>query len=213
MKIRITLLGALLLAAVTYAQQKPFYGELIYRASISYADTNLVIKEWNVRVFTNDTIVRVETETGQFGTQVYIRHMELGKAYLLLDLEGEKYAIQTTLTKKTDTIPANYTVTKKRGCKKIAGVKCRRYLVKDKDADGFYCYFAKKINHKYLEVYPEVPGLAADYFLPSQEGLIHYQLVEIKPEPVNRDLFGIPSDYKRVSFEEFLKIYYGNNEQ
>lgn len=212
MKFLLLVLSFLFIAVVSFAQ-KPFSGSLTYRASISYADTNLVIKEWKVQVFTNDTVVRVETETGQFGTQVYIRHMQLGKAYLLLELDGKKYAIQTTLTKKADTIPANYTVKKMFGTKKINGIKCRKYLVKDKDADGFICYFAKKIGNKYLEVYPEVPGLAVDYYLPSQEGLIHYELVEHKNEPVNRDLFGIPSDYKRITFEEFLRIYYADNEQ
>jgi hypothetical protein len=186
---------------------------MTYRASISYLDTNLVMKEWKVRVFTNDTVVRVETETGQFGTQIYIRHMALGKAYLLLELDGKKYAIQTTIEKKADTLPKKYTVTKKRGTKKIQGVKCYRYYVQDQDASGFYCYFAKKISGKYLEVYPEIAGLAVDYFLPSQEGLIHYELIEMNVQPVNRNLFGIPSDYQRVSFEEFLKIYYSDNEQ
>lgn len=212
MKILLLILFSLFVAVVSFSQ-KPFSGSLTYRASISYADTNLVIKEWKVKVYTNDTIVRVETETGQFGTQVYIRHMELGKAYLLLELDGKKYAIQTTLTKKADTIPANYTVKKMFGSKTINGVKCKKYFVKDKDADGFVCYFAKKIGNKYLEVYPEIPGLAVDYFLPSQEGLIHYELVDQKAETVNRDLFGIPSDFKRITFEEFLRIYYADNEQ
>lgn len=212
MKILLLLLSSIFVAVISFSQT-PFSGAMTYRASISYADTNLVIKEWQVRVFTNDTIVRVETETGQFGTQVYIRHMQLGKAYLLLELDGQKFAIQTTLTKKADTIPANYTVKKMHGRKTIAGVKCRKYWVKDKDADGFVCYFAKKIGNKYLEVYPEVPGLAVDYFLPSQEGLIHYELISMKNEPVNRDLFGIPSDFKRITFEEFLRIYYSDNEQ
>jgi len=42
--------------------------------------------------------------------------------------------------------------------------------------------------------------------------LIHYELVEKKEEVINRDLFGIPSDYKRISFEEFMRVFYSNNE-
>jgi hypothetical protein len=156
--------------------------------------------------------VRVETETGQFGVQVYIRHMELNKAYLLLDAGGEKYAIQTTLDKapEKDTTAPEYTIKKKFGSKKIAGIKCRKYYIVDKNQkEGYYCYFAKKISNKYLEVYREVPGLALDYYLPSQDGLIHYELVSFLPTTVNRDLFGVPSDYKRISFDEFVKLFSG----
>lgn len=196
------------------AQKKPLTGVFEYKATINYSDTNLVMRTWSVKAYTNDTIVRVETETGPFGVQVYIRHMELGKAYLLLEYDGAKYAIQTDLnrTAKNDTIAPEYTVKKKWGSKTVAGIKCRKYYVHDKDQpEGYDCWFAKKIPNKYLEVYPEVPGLAIDYFLPSQDGLIHYELVQFTPQPANRDLFGIPSDYKRITFDEFVNTVSGGN--
>lgn len=210
------ILCAILIVLTTFLShaQQPFSGVLKYKASLLAPDTNAVMRSWGVKLYTNDTIVRVETETEQFGVQVYIRNMHLNKAYLLLQLDGEKYAIQTDLSKKTDSITdKGYTVKKKYGSKKIAGVKARRYFVKDKNTAGFYCYFAKKMPNKYLQVYPEVSGLAVDYYIPSQDGLIHYELVEKKPETLSRDLFGIPSDYKRISFEEFMHIFYQNNEQ
>lgn len=191
--------------------QQPLSGILEYKASISLPDTNVVLKSWNVRLFTNDTIVRVETET-QLGVQVYIRHMELNKAYLLIEYGDDKYAIQADLEKKAakDTVKPEYTVKKKFGSKKIAGVKCRKYYIQDNDQqEGYYCYFAKKWSNKYLEVYKEIPGLALDYYLPSQDGLIHYELVRVTQTPVNRDLFGIPSDYKRISFDEFVNLFSG----
>lgn len=195
--------------------QKPFTGVLKYKAGLMAPDTNAAIKTWGVKLYTNDTIVRVETETEQFGVQVYIRNMNLNKAYLLLELDGKKYAIQTDLSKKTDSIAdkKGYMVKKKSGSKKIAGVKAKRYFVKDQDTKGFYCYFATKMPNKYLQVYPEVKGLAVDYYIPSQDGLIHYELVEKKNEVLSRDLFGIPSDYKRISFDEFMHLFYQNNEQ
>lgn len=199
--------------SLSHAQQ-PFSGVLKYKAGLLAPDTNAVIKSWGVTLYTNDTIVRVETETEQFGVQVYIRNMNLNKAYLLLQLDGQKYAIQTDLSKKSDTTVAKgYTVKKKFGSKKVAGVKARKYFIKDENTAGFYCYFAKKMPNKYLQVYPEVSGLAVDYYIPSQDGLIHYELVEKKTEALSRDLFGIPSDYKRISFEEFMHIFYQNNEQ
>lgn len=203
----------ILFTAFSAFSQSPFSGILKYKATVMAPDTNKVWKSWNVTLYTNDTVVRVETETEQFGVQVYIRNMTLNKAYLLLELDGNKYAIHTDLSKKKDSIQKGYTVTKKMGSKKIAGLKGKKYLVKDENTEGYYCYFSKKLGNKYLQVYPEVKGLALDYYIPSQDGLIHYELIGKKDETINRDLFGIPSDYKRISFEEFMKIFYSNNEQ
>lgn len=182
-------------------------GVFTYKASITWPDSTNAFREWKVLAYTNDTIVRVETQGGQFGTQVYIRHMQLNKAYLLLAFNDQKFAIQTNLEKpeQTDTSGTGYTFKRKFGSKKIAGYKCRKYYILDKGAtDGYYCYFAKKLSNKYLEVYRDIPGLAMDYYLPSQDGLIHYQLESFVKGALDRDLFGVPSDFKRVTFEEFM---------
>lgn len=208
----ICVISTVLLTAFCGFSQTKFSGVLKYKATVMAPDSNKVWKSWDVTLYTNDTVVRLETQTQQFGVQVYIRNMVLNKAYLLLELDGNKYAIQTDLSKKTDTIKKTYTVKKKMGSRKIAGLKAQKYLVKDENTEGYYCYFSKKLGNKYLQVYPEVKGLAVDYYIPSQDGLIHYELVEKKEETVNRDLFGIPSDYKRISFEEFMRVFYSNNE-
>lgn len=198
------------LPVLMHAQKTPLEGYFDYRATLYMPDTNVVLNSWNIRVYTNDTIVRVETET-QLGMQVYIRHMSLNKAYLLLDFDGQRYAIQTDLEKggeKTDTLATKYSIKKKMGSKTIAGVKCRRYHVSDKRVNEEYdCYFAKKIGNKYLEVFSEVPGLAVDYYLPSEDGLVHYELTGLTLTDVNRDLFGVPSDCKRITFDEFVNLF------
>ncbi len=201
---------AFFLVVLTASAQEPVQGTFHYKASINWPDSNAIAKQWNVVLFTNDTISRVDTETGQFGTQIYIRHMALKKAYLLLNVDGKKFAIQSDLGKKTEVDSLGYTFKKKLFGKKVSGIKCRKYYIQDKgQPEGYYCYFAKKIPNKYLEVYEAIPGLAVDYYLPSADGLIHYQLVKSSFEPVNRDLFGIPSDYKRVTFEEFVDQFQG----
>lgn len=191
--------------------QKPVTGIFEYKATISLPDSNVVIQSWNVKVYTNDTVVRVETET-RLGMQIYIRHMSMNKAYLLIHYGDQKYAIQNDLSKKqaSDTAAPQYTMKRKWGSKKIAGVKTRRYYVIDKgQTEGYYCYFARKIDGKYLEVYPESEGLAVDYYLPSPDGLIHYELTRFTETKVDRNLFGLPSDYKRITFDEFINLFSG----
>ncbi len=42
-----------------------------------------------------------------------------------------------------------------------------------------------------------LPGLPVSYFLESNEGLVKYQLIFIENKKMDRDLFGIPSDFKK----------------
>lgn len=205
-------------AYFSVAQKEPLQGVFEYTATIMVPDTNVIYKQWSVVIRTNDTIVRVETETEMFGNQVYLRNMPLNKAYLLLNMGQKGYAIQTDLTKKAgEEKEAQYTITKAKGKKKIAGYKCQKYHVSDLMdgkvvGDGYDCYFSKKISNKYLEVYPEVPGMAFDYYIPTSEGLIHYELISFKKEVVDRNLFGVPSDYEKITFDQFMNMFVGGDE-
>ncbi len=191
--------------SVVFAQ---FKGYFVYKAELPPLDSTGKLKVWQIGIATNDTVVRVETQTEQLGNQVYIRNMELNKAYLLIDMGADKFAIQTDLnTKSKDSIKADYTFKKKLIGKKIAGVKCKKYVVKfNGDTTEYFCYFSKKHTNKYLEVFEKIPGLALDYYLPTQDGVIHYSILTISPEVIDRNLFGIPADYKRVSFDQFMQV-------
>lgn len=197
----------------SFAQKAPISGVFRYSASLTLQDSTTAISTWKVVVRTNDTISRVETDTDVLGTQVYIRHMAMNKAYLLLEMGSEKFAIQTDLVKKADTarLAPAYTMKKLRGSKKIAGLKCVKYQITYPNTKPFICYYAKKIPNKYLEVYAAIPGLAVDYYLPSEDGLMHYVLQSFEPGPLDRDLFGVPSDYKRITFDEFMHRFYSDN--
>jgi hypothetical protein len=204
-----------------FRAQTAFQGYLHYKGTLIYPDSNKVIRKWNVAIFTNDTVVRVETETGHLGVQVYIRHMRLGKAYLLVEMDSLKYAVQTDLFKRdslqnfkssdslTPISKSKYTFKLKRfKAKKITGVSCRCYKVTFDTGYAFYGYFSKTISNKYLEVYSDIPGLAMKYELITSEGISKYEAIDLKETAVNRNLFGIPSDYKRVSFDDLLKEIY-----
>lgn len=191
--------------------QAQLSGMLVYQVDLLSADTMNPQNHWQVVVYTNDTMVRVETQGGPLGKQVYIRHMVLNKAYLLLAMDGQKFAIRTDLANKSKDTSLNYTVKKLVGSKKINGIRCKKYKITDVGAPmGYVCYFAKKIPNKYIEVYQDIQGLALDYFLPSQNGLIHYQLVQYEAQVLDKNMFGIPSDYKKVTFEEFMSSLNNN---
>jgi hypothetical protein len=57
---------------------------------------------------------------------------------------------------------------------------------------------------KYINTLENFPGLPVLYYISSVDGTYEYRLISIEKSTPNHDLFGIPSDYKRVTFDNFL---------
>ena len=78
-------------------------------------------------------------------------------------------------------------------------------------------FFYKKLSNKYLNTFDEVPYLPVIYYVTTYDVILKYELVRISEYTPDRDLFGIPSDYERVTFDEFIDKYLEfkakNNEQ
>lgn len=201
---RLTLLFCLLAFNSISQKQKPFSGKLVY--SIQIRDTSLrkLIPMKHMLIFTNDTLVRIENETEQLGIQVMIKHLVLNKSYLLLQTPTGKYAIQTDHgTHKIDSFP--YTYKKKWGKTLICGKKANKLLVKSKNfPDDLIFYYYKNTSVKYLNSHGNFPGLLVKYYLPSADGIYEYTLVKQEEMMPPKDAFGIPSDFKKVSFDEFM---------
>lgn len=190
-------------------KQKSFTGMLEYRVTPEDTSLNSLYPETSMIVYTNDTIVRMENYTSSFGKQVTIRHIEKNKSYQLLETDFGKYAIQVDLNQK-DTVPteARYTFDKTCGKKKILGKKAKAIEVMSEgytEPKTFYYY--KDIENKYINTFPEIPGLVTEYYVTTYDVILKYELVRINEYTPDRDLFGIPSDYKRVSIDEFMDIY------
>lgn len=184
----------------------PFLGMLEYKITPRDSAMKHIIPESIMILYTNDTISRMENQTNQLGKQIVIRHMKKNKSYLLLETELGKFAIQTDLS-KVDTVSAESKyIFKKKICRtKILGKKANRVLVSHPsfEEEIEFLYF-KDISNKYNNVFDELNGLPVKYSIASADGVLNYQLIRINRFIPDRNLFGIPSDYERVSFDEFL---------
>jgi hypothetical protein len=202
---------AVLFAFTGSAQNKTvFTGMLEY--SIAPRDTSLraFYPNNSMFIFTNDTIVRTENYTAQLGVQVNIHHLEMNKAYLLLDNDIGKFAIASDFNslKKDDTTQyvSKYHFRKKGGSKKVLGRKVKRMIVTHDDSqETFEFWYDKKISSKYNQVFSEMPGLPVEYSVVTADAVLDYRLVRISEYLPNRDLFGIPSDFERITFDEFIE--------
>ena len=156
-------------------------------------------------IYTNDSLIRIENHTEEFGTQILIKHLTLNKSYLLLALDNGNFAIQTNHQKEQQD-SSLYPLRKKYGKKKICGLKVKKVLVEHPDLEqNMDFFYTPHYSPKYLNAFNEFPGLPVLYFLNSEYGLLKYELIEIIEEVPNYDLFGIPSDFRKLSFDEFVQ--------
>lgn len=195
--------------------QEGFSGMLEYKITIRDTSMQKLIPETRMVVYTNDTITRIENYTDRLGKQVIIHHMVLNKSYMLLDTPIGKFAIQTDHNKSDSTeTTESYTITKKCGSEKILGKKAKRAIVTFDDSEEEYDFlYLKEYSNKYLNNFTLSPGLLVKYSLPTEDGILDYELMLMNEYTPDRDLFGIPSDYERVSFNEFLKRFLQHAEE
>lgn len=200
------LLFSLILTSFSISQKHvPFTGKLVY--SVQMADTALqsLYPATQMVVYTNDTITRIENQTEQLGKQVTIKHMSLNKSYLLIETPDQNFAIQTDLNEMAKK-ESKYSFRKKCFKRKIAGTKANRLIVSHPDmkVEREYLYL-KKHSPKYINTFEDFPGLPVHYYIITMDGVYEYTLKSIEYFLPSRDLFGIPSDFKKVSLDEFME--------
>ena len=164
-------------------------------------------------IYTNDTITRTENYTDQLGKQVKVQHMGLNKFYILLDTPRGKFAIQNDVNEQSkDTVPTEYTFKKKFFRKKILGIKANRMMVNHPSfKEPIEFLYFKKTSNKCNPVFEEIPGLLVKYSIVTVDGILNYEMVRYNQYTPNRDLFGIPSEFERISFNDFIEIMTSSN--
>jgi hypothetical protein len=197
----------LLVFSSSYSQfKKPFVGTLVYEV------TNLDRPEdtpLEMIVFSLDSLVRIETPSPVFGAQIFIKHIPRKKSYLLISLsETDHYAIKDDF-KNSDSskIQVKYIWKRKWGKKTIGGLNAKKVkLTLLKSNQSFDCYYSKEFAAKYQDAYQDFPGIPLEYYVETEDGIIKYILKKHNKIAPNYDLFGIPSNYNRVTFDEFVDL-------
>ena len=191
---------------ISFSQtQNMFTGMLEFsitqKNTINNTDTNKMI------IYTNDTITRIENFTRKIGKQITIRHIKKNKSYQLIINSLGKFAIQNNHSKEDNTKKETlYTFKKKLFRKKITGKKANRILVSHPNFQKpIEFLYLKKGYKNYLNIFPEIPGLLVKYSIVRQNGILNYELTKIIEYTPNKNLFGIPSDFQKVSIEKFLE--------
>ncbi|MFZ9587151.1 MAG: hypothetical protein ACO29U_06085 [Crocinitomicaceae bacterium] len=178
-----------------------FNGTLVYhieRVDIKDSSTSKMM------IFARDSLIKIVNFSPDLGRQETIKHLVYQKKYVLIELAEGKFAIQM----KDSLHPVNKACEFKatRGHVKIAGIRGKKLsadyeLVKN----DLTVVYTKKISSKYLDAFTNAPGLLLMYYVANDHGLFKYTLesIDYKTPPIA--LFLIPSDFQKVSMDEFLR--------
>jgi hypothetical protein len=208
---------SLALPISTFGQSKKtktFTGMLEYKISVRDSALRDLVPDNRMIVYTNDTIVRVENFTQNLGQQIAIKHMLLDKSYLMLDTEFGKYAIQMDESEgqkdqqARDTTPSEmdqFVFDKKCGKTRMQGHKMKRVMVSHPQfKEPIEFLYMKGYSRKIVDAYPEIEGIPTKYSVITPDAIFDYTLEKISEYSPEQDLFGIPSDFERISFDEFM---------
>jgi hypothetical protein len=190
---------------------KPFTGTLTYKVELMDSTLKKGIFQYYMRVYTNDTLVRTETESVNFGKQIVIRHLHLNKQYLLLTHNDKKYAIQQNLA--ADTSSSKYTfdlINKKKKFAKTNGYLAYTHL--KNSPFTFETYYSKELNPIYLNIFKGIPGLPISYFILSDNGILKYTLIEKELVQLPKNAFLFSKEYQQISFNDFIEAATKNKE-
>ena len=185
-------------------KQSPFSGELTYKIErVDVKDSSKSIQ----LIYAKDSLIKIVNFNSDKGKQELIKHLTYNKSYLLIESPLQNFAIKTNEHLVKDTV-VNYTFKNQSGSKKIAGKRAKKIKVKLKSVQNELTFlYLKKISAKYANIYPDLPGLPVLYYISTPDGLYRYTLQEIKEVSPPLELFMIPKDYKKVTFEEFAEEF------
>jgi hypothetical protein len=194
--------------AVQPTVQLPFEGKIVYKIKADMLDEKAIDSSNFQVVYAKDSMLRVENFT-PIGKQIYIKHIPNNRAYILMDVFTEKLAIRSIPEAPPNA--GKYVFTSNKKTKKIAGKKAKQVLVNIPDIDStFTMYFYPDIPAHYSEAIPGIEGLPAKFTIYSNGIYFDYEVVYIESFTTARDLFGIPSDHRTITMDEFIEIIQEN---
>lgn len=191
------------LITLAYGQENGhFNGALTYR--IERVDVNDSVQAKMI-IFARDSMIKIVNFSSEFGKQETIKHLIYQKKYVLMNLDGNKYAIQMK-DSSSEHSTKSYTYRKIKGHAKIAGLKGKKLAFQSAlMKNELTVIYTNKIPAKYLDAFPETPGLLLQYYVVNDHGLFKYTLESIDYKTPPLSLFMIPSDYQRISFKDFMQ--------
>lgn len=196
------------------SSKKSFEGKVRY--NITYPETSLTEAQkqqlpGNITLYIKGDKVKSEMITGMI-TRITIKDIAEQKTTTLLEMMGQKYAIEQTpediREKMEEQDSTEVTVTDE--TKEIAGYTCKKAMVTPKDGDPYAIYFTPEIGSSKMnfdsKAYRRIDGLPLEYEMKTNMFRMKLVADKIEETKIADDAFNTPDGYKKVTPEQLQNM-------
>jgi hypothetical protein len=203
-----TILFTIVSCSLPKAHNEDFQGKLVYKINSPINNPSATDSSNYQIVYLMDSMMRIDSYT-PIGKQQYIKHIPKNKAYILMSLGDKKVAVQTI--PDTASLLDKYSFKNKMGSDIIADQKAKRVMVTHNEQDTtFMVNYLPSISSKYSNALTGLPGFPVKYSIYSSGIWISHELISFEEKQINRDNFGIPSDYEIITLDELMELIQQN---
>ena len=205
-----TLLLIILISNVFYSQK--FEGAITY--SIDYElpeimEAQRAMLPTEMKTYCKKMTARVEQKTAM-GDQIVISNTKTGESTLLMNMMGQKMAIEVGNQNKSEEESAHSIVYSDES-KTIAGYLCKKatytvFVEEQQDSISMELYYTSQISSKYNIQFKELNGLPLEYTINTQGMSMTFEATNVEQNKLSKSLFKIPKEYEIISLEAFKKM-------
>jgi GLPGLI family protein len=164
--------------------------------------------------------IRMEMEMAMGMKSASITDNNTGHSVTLMDMMGQKYAIESKsdnefIKKQQEKMKVSVKQTGEQ--KSIAGYSCQKAIVTFTDTTtttetSLAVWYTKELNfsNKHIQgPFAEIEGSMLEYSISQQGFGMQFSATKVVKEPVGDDKFQIPSEYKRMTQEDMMRMFGG----
>lgn len=196
---------------------KEFKGIITYKVTVSGPGITdevkaMMPKSMTLKVKGNKS--RSEMVMGM-GTTISISNAETKTSTVLLDMFGQKMAIQTSMDEiqKELSESPNYTVTVTDETKDILGYTCKKAVVKSDEGTEMYVYYTDELGDgsTYFDdaQFKDIKGLMLEFEMPDASMSMKFTAVDIEKKNIDDSEFEIPEGYQVKTKDEVKSMFGG----
>jgi GLPGLI family protein len=217
-KIMMLLLITMAANTIYVNAQKIDEGKVVFE--ISYPDADMPDEQMAMmptesKMFFKDNQGRVEMKMGMGMSQVMLFDNKNKMMTMLMDMMGNKIAVKMTeediKKRKEKEGKQDYDIKLTDETKEIAGYKCKKAVVTNKDG-SFDLYYTDQIAYKngdWVSDFKGIDGFPLQYKITNNNLTMQMNAKSVSKEKVEDSMFKIPDDYKPMTSEELQKMYGG----
>lgn len=190
----------LMMSTLSVMAQNSFAGSLEYNISnIDFLTKDTI--DGKLFIYARDSLVRISYLFSDGKNQETIHHLSQHKMLSLIEVEGQFFAIQI---KDTASSRSAFTYHKKLAWRKIATLNCRQASVSFSKGTLLLYYF-KKIDARYFVGFNNAPGLPIKGQIPTENGMMTFDLQKIDYRTPPQSLFMPDKKYKVMGLDAFIQ--------